>query len=97
MVTKRHFFPFVSLSIKDGSEIRFGEGKWLGNTTLQIKYPALYNIVHHNGDTLANLMESNPPTLSLRRDLVGHRLNAWNGLLHRLAFVQLSQGVDEFR
>ena len=34
MATKKHFFRFGSFSIKDGSEIRFWEDKWLGQTTL---------------------------------------------------------------
>ena len=35
MDTKKYFFSYGSLSIKDGSEIRFWEDKWLGNTTLR--------------------------------------------------------------
>jgi hypothetical protein len=49
IATKNHFFPFGSFSIKDGSKIRFWEEKWLGNTTLRERYPALYRIVHHKG------------------------------------------------
>jgi hypothetical protein len=33
MATKKFFFPYTSFSIKDGSQIRFWEDKWLGNTT----------------------------------------------------------------
>lgn len=36
IATKKHFFPFGSFSIKDGSEIRFWEDKWLGNATLRV-------------------------------------------------------------
>jgi hypothetical protein len=50
MATKKHFFRLGSFSIKDGSEIRFWEDKWLGNTTLREQYAALYNIVHRKGD-----------------------------------------------
>jgi hypothetical protein len=38
-----------------------------------------------------------PPNVTFRRDLVGPRLASWNALLHRLAFVQLTPGIDEFR
>jgi hypothetical protein len=34
MVTKKYFFPYGSFSIRDGSEIRFWEDKWLDNATL---------------------------------------------------------------
>src|SRR6266498_1710484 len=47
MATKKHFFRFGSFNIKDGSEVRFWEDKWLGSATLRERYPALYNIVHH--------------------------------------------------
>jgi hypothetical protein len=35
MATKKYFFGLGSFSIKDGSEIRFWEDKWLGNVTLR--------------------------------------------------------------
>jgi hypothetical protein len=35
MATKKFFFSLGSFSIKDGSEIRFWEDKWLGNATLR--------------------------------------------------------------
>jgi hypothetical protein len=35
MATKKDFFRFGSFTIKDGSEIRLWEDKWLGNTTLR--------------------------------------------------------------
>ena len=39
-----------SLYIKDGSEIRFWEDKWLGNATLREQFPIVYNIVYHKGE-----------------------------------------------
>jgi len=97
MATKKHFFRFGSFSIKDGSEIRFWEDKWLGGATLREQFPALYNIVRHKNDTIATVMETSPPNVSFRRDLVGPRLVAWNALLERLQRIQLSQGSDVFR
>jgi hypothetical protein len=52
--------------------------------------------VRHKGDILAKVMESNSPSVTFRRDLIGPRLIAWNELLHRLAAIQLSHGPDEF-
>jgi hypothetical protein len=42
MATKKYFFPYCSVIIKDGSEIRFWDDKWLLGT-----------IARHKGDTLA--------------------------------------------
>ena len=63
MATKKHFFRFGVFNIKDGTKIRFWEDKWLGDTTLQEQYPALYNIVRHKGDTIATVMQSSPPNV----------------------------------
>ena len=97
MATKKHFFRFGSFAIKDGSEIRFYEDKWLGNTTLRKQYPALYNIVRHKGETIATVMETSPPNVTFRRDLIGTRLDLWNTLVQRLSTIQFSPGSDEFR
>jgi hypothetical protein len=66
MATKKHFFRFGVFKIKDGSEIRFWEDRWLGNTPLRQQYPALYNIVRHKGDTLASVMQASPPNVMFR-------------------------------
>jgi hypothetical protein len=70
---KKHFFGHGTFLIKDGSEIHFWEDKWLGNTSLREQYPALYAIVRHKGDTLAQVLESNPPNMTFRRNLFGPR------------------------
>jgi hypothetical protein len=97
MATKKHFFRFGSFSIRDGSEIRFWEDKWLGNTTLREQYPALYNIVRHKDHTLATVLENFPPNVTFRRTLLGVRLVSWNSLLLRLQAIQLLPGPDIFR
>jgi hypothetical protein len=42
-------------------------------------------------------MATSPPAVTFRRDLIGSTLAAWNTLLHRLEYIQLSVGPDEFR
>jgi hypothetical protein len=42
-------------------------------------------------------MATSPLDGTFRQDLLGPRLAAWNTLLQRLEFVQLSPGSDEFR
>ena len=71
MATKKHFFRFGVFNIKDGTEIRFWEDKWLGNTTLRDHYSALYNIVWHNRDVIDMVMQSSPCNVTFKRDLIG--------------------------
>ena len=97
METKKFSFRFGKFAIRDGSEIRFWEDKWLGNAPLKDQYPALYNIVRHKSETLAKTMRTSPPNVTFRRDLTGPRLVAWDALLARLTTVQLSAGSDVFR
>jgi hypothetical protein len=47
-----------SFSIKDGSEIRFWEDRWLGNATLREQYMALYSIMRYKGDIIAKVYEN---------------------------------------
>jgi hypothetical protein len=69
---------------------------WLGITTLREQYSALYAIVRHKGDTIAHILESNPPNVTFRRNLYGPRLVSWEALLQPLASVQLTDMKDEF-
>ena len=97
MATKKYFFPHASFSIKNGSEIRFWEDRWLGQTSLREQYPALYDVVRYKGDTLAKVLGTSPPNVSFRRTLLGPREASWNALLLRLDSVQLLDGPDELR
>jgi hypothetical protein len=42
-------------------------------------------------------METSPPSMTFRRNVVGPRLTNWNELLQRLVSIQLVQGKDLFR
>jgi hypothetical protein len=94
MAIKKHFFPYGSFFIRDGPEIRFWEDRWLGATTLRKQYSALYMIVRHKDVTLQGVMETSPPCMTLRCDVVGLHLTSWNELLQKLASIQLVQGKD---
>jgi hypothetical protein len=67
---KKFFFRLGSFLIKDDSKISFLEGKWLDDGTLRKQYSALYNIVLHKRDNIATLLESDPPNVTFRNDLV---------------------------
>jgi hypothetical protein len=58
MATKKFFFSLGTFSIKDGSEIRFWEDRWLGATSLREQYPTLYTIVRYKGDTIPKVLET---------------------------------------
>jgi hypothetical protein len=93
---KYDFLRFGSFIIKDGSQARFWEDKWLGNESLMNQYPGLYNIVRPKFVIISEALSSYPPNFSWRRDLIGPKLVEWNHLLARLANFSLSQGHDEF-
>jgi hypothetical protein len=90
------FLPLWYFLIKDGSQIRFWEDSWLGNSPLREQYPALYSIVRRKSDTIALVMATAPPDVTFRCDLIGPRLAAWNALLQRLDSLQLSVGLMNF-
>jgi hypothetical protein len=60
MAAKSKFFRFGHFLMKDGSQIRFWEDKWLGNAPLREQYPALCSIVRYKSDTIAKVMAPSP-------------------------------------
>ena len=97
MKVKRDFLRFGNFVIKDGSQVRFWEDIWLGNSPLREQYPELYNIVRKKQDTVAEVLRTPSANLSWRRDLIGSKLVMWNNLVSRLANVMLMHNRDEFK
>ena len=97
MKVTRDFLRFGTFLIKDGSQVRFWEDSWLGNSPLCDQYPQLYNIVRKKQDTVADVLSTQIPNLSWRRDLIGNKLVMWNNLVSRLSTIVLSQERDEFK
>lgn len=97
MKVKLDFLRFGTFSIKDGSQIRFWEDIWLGNSPLREQYPCLYNIVKNKQDTVAEVLQTFPPKISFRRDLIGQNLVAWDAVLSQTANIVLTHEQDEFR
>ena len=83
--------------IKDGSQVRFWEDTWLGTSPLWDQYPELYNIVRNKQDTVTDVLSTQIPNLSWRRDLIGNKLVMWNNLVSRLSTINLSQERDGFK
>jgi hypothetical protein len=63
---KYDFLRFVSFIIKDGSQVKFWEDKWLGNESLMNQYPGLYNIVRPKFITISEALSSYPPNFFWR-------------------------------
>ena len=58
MKAKPDFLRFGSFNIKDGSQVRFWEDKWLGNACLREQYPCLYNVVRHKHATISEIFHT---------------------------------------
>ena len=61
MKVKRDFFRIGSFIVKDGTQVRFWEDKWLGNSSLQEPCPCLYNIVTPKHVTIAEVLSGPSP------------------------------------
>ena len=83
--------------IKDGSQVRFLEDTWLGNSPLQDQYQQLYNIVRKKQNTVADVLSTQIPNLFWCRDLIGNKLVMWNNLVSRLSTIVLNQQRDGFK
>ena len=70
---------------------------WLENSPLQDQYPQLYNIVRKKKDTVADVLSTQIPNISWRRDLVGNKLVMWNNLVSRLSTIVLNLERDDFK
>ena len=97
MKVKTEFLRLGSFTLHNGSQIRFWEDVWLGQTKFSQLYSSLYNIVYRKHPTVAEVLGSVPLHISFRRALVGAKLVAWNELVLRLASIQLIDGRDTFR
>ncbi|WVZ53298.1 hypothetical protein U9M48_004264 [Paspalum notatum var. saurae] len=96
MKVKHDFLRFETFLIKNGSQVKFWEDRWLGQSTLREQYPCLYNIARYKQATVAVVLGTSLPNISWRRDLIGNKLAAWNNLLPRLANVVLCEYDDIF-
>jgi hypothetical protein len=97
MKAKREFLRCRTFIIRDGSQTRFWEDKWLGNATLREQHPCLYNIVRQKQDNVAEVLSSSPPNLSWHRNLIWQKLAAWNELIPCMANIILCHEWEEFQ
>lgn len=64
--------------------------------TLKDQYPSLFNITRKH-ITVAHVFTTTPLNITFRRALVGDKLLKWNGLVARVAFVQLYDQQDSIK
>ncbi|WVZ97139.1 hypothetical protein U9M48_042694 [Paspalum notatum var. saurae] len=83
--------------VNNGSQVRFCEDKWLGNIPSNEQYQVLYNIVHRKHDTVATVMSTSPLNVSIRRALVGNKLQPWHDLVGKITNITLNDQPDQFR
>src|ERR1041384_7193740 len=97
MKVKDTFLNLGSFILKNGTQIRFWEDRWMGNQPFMVQYPSLYNIVRKKSATVASVFERIPLNIAFRRSLVGNNLVLWHRWVARIAHVQLSVENDLFK
>ena len=66
----------------------------VGNTSLKLQYPNLYNLAYHKHDTVHKVLSTTPLNVSFRRTLQGNNLKDWLQVVSKIADVELVQGHD---
>jgi hypothetical protein len=82
--------------VQSEKQTRFWEDIWIGNWSLQTKFPRLYNIARRKKDIVSNVLSSIPLNVSFQRALVGNNLRDWNRIVPSVANLQLHDERDVF-
>lgn len=96
MGVKDTFRSFGSFKLHDGSQVRFWEDRWLGNQSLDKKYPSLYNLVRNKNEVVAKVVGRVPLNVSFRRAIVGDNLHAWHEIVANVVDLSLKGQKDVF-
>jgi hypothetical protein len=97
MNVKNQFLSLGNFRLQSGTQIRFCEDTWIGNSILKEQHPNLYNIARRRNSTVADVLNSIPFNMSFQRDLVGHNLHSWNSFILRLVNIHLNDNEDVFK
>ena len=81
MKVKDRFMNLGVFHVSNGRSVRFWEDKWLGNFTLQLKYPRLYNLVQRKNATVASVFSTIPLNIYFQRGLYDVNLIQWHALV----------------
>ena len=96
MNVKDPFIGYGLFKVKDGSQTRFWFDNWLGNKPLKDRFPALFNIVRKNQDSVQQVLRSSPFNISFRRNLVGVNWRDWHRIVTSLHDVNSPEERDDF-
>lgn len=96
MRVKTDFFSRGFFKVGNGYAIRFWEGIWLGDTSLEQQYPAWYNIVQRKNVLVATVLAQTLLNIAFRRAFNEHKWNQWINLCQQLMTVQLTNSPDKF-
>nr|CAE05420.1 OSJNBa0035I04.8 [Oryza sativa Japonica Group]CAE05959.1 OSJNBb0088C09.18 [Oryza sativa Japonica Group]CAH66490.1 OSIGBa0076I14.11 [Oryza sativa] len=96
MMVKNIFLSCGSLKVHNGTQVRFWEDKWNGNTPFAARYPALYNLVINKNESVAVVMSKRPLKVSFRRAMVGHNLKAWLEVVSKVISIKLTEQNGTF-
>ena len=94
MKVKDMFLSLGTFQINSGTQIRFWEDRWIGNSTLKVQYPSLYNIARKKHATVSSVFERVPLNVTFRRSLQCQNLILWYELVNKIAHVQLNDNDD---
>ena len=97
MKVKDQFLELGSFQLNNGHNIRFWEDRWIGNFTLQQRYPSLYSIVRRKQVSVATVFSTIPLNISFRRGLRDQNLVFWHDLIASVAHVVLNDTTDIFK
>jgi hypothetical protein len=97
MKIKELFLSHGRFVTNRGINVRFWEDKWLGDFSLEHRFPSLYYITRRKHATVANVLSSTPLNVSFRRGLQGDTLRQWNSLVALILDVSLNPAKDHFR
>ena len=89
-------FELWCFHVNVGQGVRFWEDRWLGNFTLQYRYPSLYNLVQRKNATIASVFSIVPLNISFRRGLYEGNLIRWHTLVALVAHTNLNEADDVF-
>jgi len=96
MKVKDQFLNFGVFHVNNGQSVRFWEDKWLGNFTLQHRYPRLYSLTQRKNMTVATVFSTVPLNISFRRGLYDDNLASWRTIVATIANTNFNENEDKF-
>ena len=97
MKIKDEMLTCGSFQVNDGTQTRFWEDTWVGQTPFKYQFPSIFNIAHDPHASVASVMSDENYNISFRRALVDDKLREWMELLSKINNVTLDQGRGMFR